>query len=439
MMADPTEASDRAPLTPKPDILPDYGANVEEKLSVPEGPRLVSTSEALVLFLKSMVGVGWMSMAKAFNKSGIMLGIFMALGIGFITIWGLNAVVAIYIAEVYGDQNQGQNQEQVEGVPDKGSTELRMRTTLQKLVGIKLGPRGDTVATIAMLVVQLGVGVAFMVYFGQYGSSLWDVADWIGTLAMAPLCILLCQIRTLDKLTQWASVGMLLVVFVIVFVLGYCANRIDGHDHHVQTHGYANGWEFPMFFGITFFSMEGIFCLIPIVQVMQTPTDAPRVVMGAVSMSGLMYVLVGLIGYLSYGEHVKAPITKNLPDDVLCMSFRGMQCVSLLFTLPVQMYPVAALCDTKWPKHPSLIRLAIVLLITGLAMAIPNMADVLSVVGGLGMTTAGILLPVMMWVVHTGGWDPLEPKNKLLYSSLMVLIVILGLWATTLSVIDLVD
>ena len=62
-------------------------------------------------------------------------------------------------------------------------------------------------------------------YFGQYFSALFDVPEYVGTLAMSPFCALICQLRTLDGLKEYASLGVLAVLVVMVVVLGYSAGE----------------------------------------------------------------------------------------------------------------------------------------------------------------------------------------------------------------------
>eukprot|EP00656_Telonema_subtile_P051704 TRINITY_DN7024_c0_g1_i3.p1 TRINITY_DN7024_c0_g1~~TRINITY_DN7024_c0_g1_i3.p1 ORF type:complete len:437 (+),score=80.55 TRINITY_DN7024_c0_g1_i3:197-1507(+) len=418
-------------ITGKIDKADHYGAADSDHAEVPveDQDGKVSTSVAVVLMVKSMIGIGWMSMPKAFGESGLMLGVLLGLFVGWLTAYGLVLMIRIYLIE-------RKHQEELTK-EEHGTSEPAETITFQKLASLKLGDTGDTVVVIAMLISQIGVLVAYLVYFGQYGGDLIGIPHWAGTLALAPVCVLLSQLRTVDTFKDLATIGVVFVLIMMLFVVGYSADRIDGHDHNVQTHKYTNGPGFPTFFGIAFFSMEGIFCYLPIVQAMRTPEDAPASAAGAVSLTVFMYMMVGLIGYLAYGDHVKAPITENMPNDALCLSFRGLQAASLLLTFPLIMFPVSEYADQKFPDYPRLTRLITTLFIVGLALAFPKMADILSIVGGLGMTTAGVVVPILMWSVAQGGWHTLSLGRQIFYASVMGVTMILGIWASILSAVDL--
>ena len=51
--------------------------------------------------------------------------------------------------------------------------------------------------------------------------------EWAGALAISPVCILLCQLRTLDTIKEWSLVGVLLVLAVMNFLIVWSAERIE--------------------------------------------------------------------------------------------------------------------------------------------------------------------------------------------------------------------
>lgn len=73
--------------------------------------------------------------------------------------------------------------------------------------------------------------------------------------------------------------------------------------------------EWPEFFSLTIFAMEAIGVVMPLENAMKTP----RSMLGLCGvlnkgMSGvtLVYILLGFLGYLRYGDHVQDSITLNL-------------------------------------------------------------------------------------------------------------------------------
>lgn len=76
--------------------------------------------------------------------------------------------------------------------------------------------------------------------------------------------------------------------------------------------------EFPLFLGIVIFATSAVYILIPLENSMKTPkacTDRFGVLNTAFSLVIVVYVLIGVLGYLKYGACVDEVITLNLPDQ----------------------------------------------------------------------------------------------------------------------------
>lgn len=74
----------------------------------------------------------------------------------------------------------------------------------------------------------------------------------------------------------------------------------------------------PTFFSITIFAMEAIGVVMPLENSMKTPQNFIGIC-GVLNkgMSGvtMVYILLGFLGYLRYGDETKGSITLNLPVD----------------------------------------------------------------------------------------------------------------------------
>lgn len=74
----------------------------------------------------------------------------------------------------------------------------------------------------------------------------------------------------------------------------------------------------PAFFSITIFAMEAIGVVMPLENAMGTPQNFVGIC-GVLNkgMSGvtLVYILLGFLGYLRYGDETKGSITLNLPVE----------------------------------------------------------------------------------------------------------------------------
>ena len=61
--------------------------------------------------------------------------------------------------------------------------------------------------------------------------------------------------------------------------------------------------------------------------------------------------LLGIVGYLSYGVSVNSLITFNLPDEgALPLAIKIFLMISLIFTYPIQLFPLSQMLDTALKK-----------------------------------------------------------------------------------------
>ena len=68
-----------------------------------------------------------------------------------------------------------------------------------------------------------------------------------------------------------------------------------------------------------------------------------------------VYTFVGILCVDSFGDDLEVPlITTTLPKDTVTWILKFLYCLSLLFTYPLQMYPVHIIIENvlykNWPK-----------------------------------------------------------------------------------------
>lgn len=63
--------------------------------------------------------------------------------------------------------------------------------------------------------------------------------------------------------------------------------------------------------------MEGIGAVMPIENAMKKPQHFMFVLNTAMFIVVVLYILIGFLGYVSFGDGVEASVTMNLPKDEL--------------------------------------------------------------------------------------------------------------------------
>lgn len=100
------------------------------------------------------------------------------------------------------------------------------------------------------------------------------------------------------------------------------------------------------FFGITVYSFEGIGLALPVHGSMKRPHRFKQVLISALSIYGILLATFGLLGYVAFKEKTEDVVSLNLPNNVFSIIVKIGLIIGLLFTYPVQLFPVSELFDT---------------------------------------------------------------------------------------------
>ncbi|XP_047363406.1 proton-coupled amino acid transporter 2-like isoform X6 [Vespa velutina] len=233
--------------------------------------------------------------------------------------------------------------------------------------------------------------------------------------------ILSTWIRNLKYLVPVTSVANFLVMG------GYIATvYIMSHDiPAISERRYVADWhELPLFFGTVIYSFEGITLVLPLKNEMKKPSNFNKpfgVLNVGMVIVGAMFVVMGFLSYLKYGDDVRGSVTLNLEltevvDEKKIYSQASLpQCIklaislSILLTYALQFYvPIAIIWPGiveqfgpfKWPVLSEIVfRSALCFLTFVLAEAIPELGLFISLVGAVSSTALALLFPPIIELV----------------------------------------
>lgn len=310
-----------------------------------------------------------------------------------------------------------------------------MALTQNDTARLVLGNAGAAATEFFLILGQGGCLVVYMIYISAVLTKFLPLGHasggWAWCLILLPVTFTMCQWQDVKMLMQASYLGGLLVVLVVVAVSGLCLDRLS-------TEGIADGVEaglnlstFPEYFGIIFFSMEGIQLLLPVVRRMEHPESAHSVCIYTLAGVMAVYLLLGLIGYLAFGQDVKSPLTDSLSRGGFTDFLQSLMAFILLCTFPLQAFPLSEVFDLHFPSHKQWSRAGMVIIVTAIAMAFPHMGDVIGAVGGLATTGFGAIIPYAMYIVS---FREQLPKSRI-YGLVggIITVAVLGVWATAVS------
>lgn len=191
------------------------------------------------------------------------------------------------------------------------------------------------------------------------------------------------------------AIGVVMVEDIIVFL----KNRPV-----LQTFG-----GFSVFFygvGVAVYAFEGIGMVLPLESEMKDKQKFRNVLGLSVLFISFMYGGFGALGYFAFGEETKDIITTNFGQGLLSSLVQMGLCVNLFFAFAPMMNPVYEVVERRFceGRYSLWVRWLAVLVVTFVAILVPNFADFLSLVGSSLCIVLGFVLPALFHLmVHKSG------------------------------------
>ncbi|XP_063380142.1 proton-coupled amino acid transporter-like protein CG1139 [Cydia fagiglandana] len=369
-----------------------------------------STVGSFFHLLKSSLGSGLLAMPAAFKHIGIIPGVFGT---------ALVALIATHCVHILVSTSRALCEE-------SRVASLSYAETCEKAFkhGPKMIRRFSThvrhFADFAMAGVCLGGTSVYVIFIASslkdicdhfYPSHVYSVKTYCVFLLL-PL-ILTSQIRHLKFLVPFSLLANLCLLLTFLITCYYTFQGIPSVGPEKLAVGIT---QWPLFLSTAIFAMEGINVVMPVENEMANPKrflGCPGVLNVTMVVVATLYGVVGLFGFLKYGDEAQGSVTLNLPqDEILAMVAKILVAVAVFFTYCLQMY---APLDILWTRIQSCIsvnyhnlgqvvlRTLCVALTVTLAIAVPDLELLIGLVGAIFFSTLGLLIPVVVQTAHC--WD----------------------------------
>ncbi|XP_058457178.1 proton-coupled amino acid transporter-like protein pathetic isoform X2 [Malaya genurostris] len=171
----------------------------------------------------------------------------------------------------------------------------------------------------------------------------------------------------------------------------------------------------PSFFAIVIFAMEAIGVVMPLENQMKTPQNFIGICgvlnqgMGGVT---LIYILLGFLGYVRYGDQALGSITLNLPvEELPAQAVKILIALAVYCTFGLQFYVCLDIAwigiRNRFKKRPTLVNYTMrTILVTAavlLAVAVPTIGPFIGLIGAFCFSILGLLIPILIEMVTY--WD----------------------------------
>lgn len=207
---------------------------------------------------------------------------------------------------------------------------------------------------IAIAIKCFGVSISYLIVIGdlmpqilRYFTSKIDIHRSI-FISFSLFCIImpLCFIKKISSLKKFSMIALISVVYlcfmIIINAFVYKENDQKGHIYWTKPKKSYKDINFLTSFPISVFAFTCQHNTFSIFNELKTPTFAnfSKIVVKAMSCALIIYLTVGTLGYITFGDNVESNIIKMYEMDNF-FNVLGRFCIVVLVTLayPLQMYP----------------------------------------------------------------------------------------------------
>ncbi|XP_020290475.1 proton-coupled amino acid transporter 2-like isoform X2 [Pseudomyrmex gracilis] len=388
----------------KSDDAPAKGGSNEHGITV---HHPTSYLETMMHLFKGNVGSGIFALGDAFKNAGLLLAPPLTIFLGIICVHAQHILIKC-------------NEEVTRRVGGGSDTSGFAGTVEMCFATGPLGVRKYSgvmrkMVNVFLCITQLGFCCVYFVFISTNMKQVLDAhgikMDVHEHMAVVLIPIMLSTwIRNLKYLVPVSSIANFLVI------AGYIATMyIMSHDvPAIHERRYVADWNnLPLFFGTVIYSFEGITLVLPLKNEMKKPKNFNKplgVLNVGMVIVGAMFVAMGFLSYLKYGDDVAGSVTLNLePKKILPQCIKIAISLSILLTYALQFYvPIAIMWPSivrrfgpfRWPSIAEITFRSIMCFITFvLAEAIPKLGLFISLVGAVSSTALALVFPPIIEMI----------------------------------------
>jgi amino acid permease len=283
-------------------------------------------------------------------------------------------------------------------------------------------PRAAFAFEAAVAVKCIGAAVAYLSIIAETAGELME--NWTGAKASwatsRPFCVIIaalviapvCLMRKMDSLKYTSFAGMAAVFYLVLLTVWNYTQEPDASFADNISLVTKPSVHMLKAYGIFVFAFTCHQNILPIQNEARnnSPSAMMRIISFSVSLSTILYMLVSVFGYATYGTDLESSILKNFPKNMVpFIAARIFYVFLLLFSYPLQVFP-CRLCIQKMAtminEEKSLINARSIYLISTAAIigssaflaALPFSLDtVMSLVGSTSGTFICYFLPAIIY------------------------------------------
>ncbi|XP_057662150.1 proton-coupled amino acid transporter-like protein CG1139 isoform X1 [Diorhabda carinulata] len=409
-------------------------------------PHPTTNMETLIHLLKAAIGTGILAMPEAFKFAGMVNGIISTILIGLLCTYTLHVLIR--------SQYEMCKRRKVGLLTYPESMRVACEMGPNFLRGF--APYAPALTNFFLIFYQIGICCVYIVFVGVNVKAVADqyikpeISLILYTLMFFIPFLLTMMVRNLKLLSPFSYAAN----FITLLTFGVCGYYVFQNLPPFSSLPAFGPWaSYPLYFGTCLFSLQACGVVIALENNMEHPKSFLKP-LGVLNIGmlivTLIYVLLAMMGYWRYGEHILPSITLNFPSvDPLAQVIRILYSTAILISYGLQGYPAVQIILTNYilPYLKSsttekrklvyeyLLRFAIVALTFILGITVPLLGLFISLVGAFCLSALGIAFPAIIEIAAY--WpDRLGRGRWILWKDIALIIIgVVGLVAGSYSCI----
>ncbi|ODV95637.1 hypothetical protein PACTADRAFT_28339, partial [Pachysolen tannophilus NRRL Y-2460] len=287
-----------------------------------------STFKTFLLLLKAFIGTGVLFLPKSFSNGGLIFSNLMLLVFSLLSYYCFVVLINVRL---------------ITNVSSYGNIGL-----------ILYGQNFERLILLCIILSQIGFSSAYIVFVGENFKSLYTQFFSAGSnlnivyfiFLQLLIFIPLSLTRKIAKLSFTALIADFFILLGLLYVYYYSAFNIFQEGIDLNNLQYLNRSDWPLFIGTAVFTYEGIGLLIPIQESMKRPQDFNKILAIVIGIVTIIFVTIGTLCYLSFGDDVQTVILLNFPkDSILVRVIQLLYAIAILLSTPLQLFPAIKIIE----------------------------------------------------------------------------------------------
>eukprot|EP00668_Euglena_longa_P042185 GGOE01055644.1.p1 GENE.GGOE01055644.1~~GGOE01055644.1.p1 ORF type:complete len:532 (-),score=149.69 GGOE01055644.1:254-1849(-) len=345
--------------------------------------RGVGLARTFIIVVKSFIGTGILTMPRAFFNGGLLFAPMVMAAVGVYSLVCMMLLVKCR-QKVHGPC----------GFADLGK--------------MAYGPWMGWLIKVSIVLSQCGFCAGYYIFISHnllqvmasFGLQLpWLSEAWLVCFQLV-IHIPFALIRQMKHFAAPALVAELCIFGGVFCITGYSIYVIHTPAWHAARPALRlfNEQHFAICIGMVISAFEGIAVVLPIHDAMSRPSKFNSLLAGNILLMLATYASFAGIGYIAFGSGVHDVIILNLPQkSLLSCSIQLAYCLAVVFTFPLQLFPVLQVLEKgtrRTPIQTNLFRAAIVTFVAVVAvLSTEHLEHLMSVVGALCCTPLAFTFP----------------------------------------------